>query len=70
MVDGGIDAQTVQSLQNIDAILRAVHLDRAAIAKLTVFVKDLKNSNYVSTKNIMPLSNSDVLMSCYLYKLQ
>ena len=43
MVDGGIYAQTVQSLQNIDAILRAVHLDRAAIAKLTVFVKDLND---------------------------
>ena len=43
MVDGGIDAQTVQSLQNIDAILRAVHLDRTAIVKLTVFVKDLKD---------------------------
>ena len=43
MVDGGIDAQTVQSLQNIDAILRAVRLDRTAIAKLTVFVKDLND---------------------------
>jgi 2-iminobutanoate/2-iminopropanoate deaminase len=43
MVDGGIDAQTVQSLQNIDAILRGVHLDRSAIAKLTVFVKNLSD---------------------------
>jgi 2-iminobutanoate/2-iminopropanoate deaminase len=43
MVDGGIDAQTLQSLQNIDAILRAVRLDRTAIAKLTVFVKDLND---------------------------
>ena len=43
MVDGGIDAQAERTLLNIEAILRSVNLDKAAIVKLTVFVKDLND---------------------------
>lgn len=43
MVDGGIDAQAARTLLNIEAILESVNLDKAAIVKLTVFVKDLND---------------------------
>ena len=43
MVDGGIDAQAARALQNIEAILNSVNLDKTSIVKLTVFVKDLND---------------------------
>ena len=43
MVDGGIDAQAARALQNIEAILNSVNLDKTSIVKLTVFVKNLND---------------------------
>ena len=40
IVDGGINAQIEQVLENINAILCAVDLDKTAIVKLTVFLVD------------------------------
>ena len=43
IVDGGIKAQTRQSLQNIKAILESVDLKMKSIVKTTVFLSDMNN---------------------------
>ena len=48
LVEGGIKTETFRSLQNIDAILRAVGVDKSHIIKLTVFITDLHGFNYVN----------------------
>ena len=41
----GIEAQTRQSLRNVQAILRAAGLDMAHVLKTTVFLSDMNNFN-------------------------
>ncbi|XKM14393.1 RidA family protein [Orbaceae bacterium ac157xtp] len=48
LVEGGVVAQTRQSLENIKAILAAADLTPANIVKTTVFVKDLNNFGAVN----------------------
>jgi len=42
-VDGGIEAQTHQVLQNLQAVLHAAGLDLARVVKTTVFLKDMND---------------------------
>ncbi|MGV8025142.1 MAG: RidA family protein [Anaerolineaceae bacterium] len=48
MVEGGIQAQTEQALQNISAVLKAADSDISRVIKTTVF---LKNMNDFSAMN-------------------
>ena len=48
MVEGGIETQAKQVLNNIDAILLSVGLNKASILKLTVYLKDLNNFSCVN----------------------
>lgn len=43
IVDGGIEAQTHQVLQNLQAVLHAAGLDLARVVKTTVFLKDMND---------------------------
>ncbi len=49
LVSGGIDAETRQVLANIDAVLKAAGLTRAAVVKATVFMADLKEFPLMNT---------------------
>ena len=48
LVDGGMKAQTMRVLNNIDAILTAAGLDNTSIIKLTVFLTDLEGFGHVN----------------------
>lgn len=43
IIDGGIEAQTRQSLENIKAILTAAESSFANVVKTTVFLKDMND---------------------------
>jgi len=43
LVDGGIEAQTVQVLENLKAILESVGLSLADVVKIFVFLSNLKD---------------------------
>lgn len=43
IVQGGIEAQTRQSLENVKAILRAANTSFANVVKTTVFLKDMND---------------------------
>jgi 2-iminobutanoate/2-iminopropanoate deaminase len=43
LVDGGIEAQTTQVLENLQHVLRAAGLGMEHVVKTTVFLKDLKD---------------------------
>lgn len=48
VVEGGIEAQTTQVLENIKAILAAQDLTMANVVKTTVFLKDLNDFQIVN----------------------
>lgn len=41
VVQGGIKEQTLQCLSNADALLSAAGVDRSAVVKTTIFIKDM-----------------------------
>lgn len=43
IVDGGVEAQTKQTLQNVGAILGAAGLSFEKVVKVTVFLADMKD---------------------------
>jgi 2-iminobutanoate/2-iminopropanoate deaminase len=43
VVDGGIEAQTRQTLENLKAILASVGLSLGKVVKVSVFLKDMKD---------------------------
>ena len=49
IVEGGITAQTQQSLENLSAILGAEKLSFADVVKTTVFLKDMNDFNDMNT---------------------
>lgn len=48
VVEGGIEAQTVQVLENIKAILADQNLTMESVVKTTVFLKDLNDFQVVN----------------------
>jgi 2-iminobutanoate/2-iminopropanoate deaminase len=49
LVDGGIEAQTTQVLENLTHVLRAAGLGMEHVIKTTVFLKDLKDFAAMNT---------------------
>lgn len=43
LVEGGIEAQTRQALQNLSAVLKAAGTDLAYVVKTTVFLTEMEN---------------------------
>lgn len=57
LVDGGIEAQTTQVLENLKHVLRAAGLGLEHVVKTTVFLKDLKDfaaMNAIYAKYLAP----------------
>ena len=48
LVEGGIEAQTIQALKNIEGILSEVGWDFGNIIKVRIFVTDMKNYQKVN----------------------
>ncbi|MDD4569881.1 MAG: RidA family protein [Tepidanaerobacteraceae bacterium] len=48
MVEGGIEAQATQVMENIKNILSAVEMDFANVIKTTIFLTDLNNFTLVN----------------------
>lgn len=48
MVEGGIEAQATQVMENIKNILSAVEMDFSNVIKTTIFLTDLKNFTLVN----------------------
>jgi len=48
IVEGGVEAQTVQSLANMTEILKASGSDISHVVKTTVFVKDMNDFGTVN----------------------
>jgi 2-iminobutanoate/2-iminopropanoate deaminase len=48
LVDGGIEAQTIQVTKNIDAVLKGCNSSKQKIIKVTIFLTDLKNFQAVN----------------------
>jgi len=46
---GTIETQTRQTLNNIDAILKAAHSDRSKVLKVTIFMTDLNDWPQINT---------------------
>lgn len=49
LVQGGVKAQALQALANMDAVLRAAGLTREQVAKTTIFLTDMADFPVVNT---------------------
>ncbi len=68
LVEGGIEAQTTQVLENLRHVLRAAGLGTEHVIKTTVFLKDLKDfaamnaiyAKYLAPAGVVPPARSTV----------
>lgn len=64
MVEGGIEAQAIQVMKNIENLLKAVEMDFSNVIKTTIFLTDMGNFSLVNDIYGKYFANEPPARSC------
>ncbi len=64
MVEGGIEAQAIQVMKNIENVLKAVEMDFSNVIKTTIFLTDMGNFSLVNDIYGKYFANEPPARSC------